>query len=125
MEWNCQNPCFGCGNCCSDVRIGLRAGNLQTLSGGLYKHVTNPEKAIDLNEVPRVEGVYYAYGKRDFYLRIVGQCPELGGDGKCKIYKSRPKGCRQTQIGDGLCQDRTNGRGYSNDYIPIHEVLNP
>lgn len=110
MEWGPNNPCFGCGGgCCQDVRLELNDLNSTDSFGDLAPHVKNPDKAIPLSEVPPTPGVYYTFGKRAFYLEIVGRCPELQSDGRCTIAKGkRPRGCNTLKPGDGFCNQRNN-----------------
>lgn len=110
MEWGLNNPCFGCGGkCCIDVRLEINDLKSTDSFGDLAPHVTNPDLAIPLSEVPSTPGVYYAFGKRAFYLEIIGRCPELLTDGRCGIIKGkRPRGCYNIQPGDGLCKNKRN-----------------
>lgn len=110
MEWGLNNTCYGCGGgCCENVRLALSDANSTSSFGDLAPHVINPEQAISLKDVPKTEGVYYVYGKRAFYLEIIGRCPELQSDGKCAIINGRrAKGCNDLQPNDGFCFSRKN-----------------
>lgn len=104
-KWDSSNPCFGCGNCCENVRLEISIETpIPEAFGDLAPYVVNPDKPIDHHDVPTEPGVYYAYGKRCFYLIIVGPCPQLDLDRSCKIHdKPRPKGCSTSGLESLKC----------------------
>jgi Fe-S-cluster containining protein len=105
-QWNPENPCYGCGACCSNVRLELSllsSGDEQF--GNLLPYVKNPNEPIELKDVPKETGVYYAIGRRGHhFLVVIGDCPELNSDGSCNIHdQPRPKGCVSSGLDSPKC----------------------
>jgi Fe-S-cluster containining protein len=113
-SWNEENPCYGCGNCCSNVRVPvslLPKINNEQYFGELSQFVVNPEEPMDLNDFLSSEfaekpGVYYVVTKRGHHcLEIIGDCPGLDLiERSCNFHdKARPQGCVDSDLNSLKC----------------------
>jgi len=91
--------CTGCGNCCRDPLLPITDGDLRRIVDTTRlpaRDVINwvDRHGIDLPGEPE-SFVHLRAGRRVMVLRHRrGGCPFLGEDNRCKIYDSRPLGCR-------------------------------
>ena len=91
--------CTGCGNCCKDPLLPLTDQDvlrIQQRTGeealGFVRWVDR--NAIDMDDEPEAF-VRLRQGKRVMVMRQGGGgCHFLGKDDRCRIYASRPLGCR-------------------------------
>ncbi|MDQ2645255.1 MAG: YkgJ family cysteine cluster protein [Myxococcota bacterium] len=91
--------CTGCGNCCKEPLLPLTCADVIRIRESTGDDPMDfvrfvDEDAIDLEGEPEAFALL-AQGKRVMILRHQGGgCRYLGEDLRCKIYESRPLGCR-------------------------------
>lgn len=82
---NEDNPCFGCGVCCSHFRVSFYHGELDTQPGGIVPaELTVPVTPFRACMKGTEAGQ--------------GRCIALGTDGRCTIYQKRPSVCREFPV---------------------------
>ncbi len=98
------DTCHSPGNCCKSM----------WLRGGL-NNVLGSADATDLEIVDELDYIrsYYCDEDHTFPFILFGRdefgnpkymCPELGNDGRCKVYDKRPDVCRNYEpASDSLC----------------------
>jgi Fe-S-cluster containining protein len=96
---NLKFRCTGCGNCCKEPLLPLTDGDvrrIRTKTGDAAADVVRwvDRHGIDMDDEPEAF-VVLRQGKRVMVLRQEnGACRYLGDDNRCRIYASRPLGCR-------------------------------
>lgn len=91
--------CTGCGNCCKDPLLPLTDTDVARISRSTAEDPRDfvrweDRHGIDMDDEPEAF-VRLRRGKRVMVMRQGrGGCYFLGADNRCKIYGSRPLGCR-------------------------------
>ncbi len=88
------DKCFHPGACCKNFRLTLESGN--SFAAGMLKG--EAKAAAEWRNLP------FLPSRRGSDGRWKWKCSELGADGRCNIYESRPGVCRAyIPASDGLC----------------------
>jgi Fe-S-cluster containining protein len=96
---NLKFRCTGCGNCCKEPLLPLTDGDvvrIQKRTGDAAADIVRwvDRHGIEMDDEPEAF-VHLRQGKRVMVLRQEnGRCRYLGSDDRCRIYSSRPLGCR-------------------------------